>query len=182
MGQRSNNRYAGYRAAPASLGSFRVWGFQVPERGVSTVGLLLIGSRYPRQGRNVEGRVQVPTEEDELEEVEENEDDEEEIDDEDLEEEEAKATLGDDDEDDDEASLDELLAKRSASRRGTDDSDDDDDIMSFVPEPDLGTAEPLPSKLKPVKDQQEFVCANCHLVKKKSQLADEKRGLCRDCV
>ncbi|MGH2755878.1 MAG: DUF4193 family protein, partial [Actinomycetota bacterium] len=50
------------------------------------------------------------------------------------------------------------------------------------PEPDVQSAEPLPAKLKPVKDQQEFVCARCHLVKKKSQLADEKRGLCRDCV
>lgn len=128
------------------------------------------------------GRAKVPTEEDELEELEE-EDEEEEIDDDDLEEEEAKASMaGDDDEEDEEASLDELLAKRSASRRGTDDSDDDDDIMSFVPEPDLGSVEPLPSKLKPIKDQQEFVCASCHLVKKRSQLADEKRGLCRDCV
>jgi hypothetical protein len=98
-----------------------------------------------------------------------------------LQEEKDEEDSGDDDEDE-EASLDELLAKRSASRRGTDDSDDDDDIMSFVPEPDLGSAEPLPSKLKPVKDEQEFVCARCHLVKKKSQLADEKRGLCRDCV
>ena len=129
---------------------------------------------------NHRGLAKVSTEEDELEEVED--DEEEEIDDEDLEEEEAKASLSDDDDEDEEASLDELLAKRSASRRGTDDSDDDDDIMSFVPEPDMGSAEPLPSKLKPVKDEQEFVCARCHLVKKKSQLADEKRGLCRDCV
>ena len=130
------------------------------------------------------GSEPVPTDEDELEEIEEtDDDDEEEIDDADLEEEEAKASMGsDDDEEDEEASLDELLAKRSASRRGTDDSDDDDDIMSFVPEPDLGSVDPIPSKLKPVKNQEEFVCANCHLVKKKSQLADEKRGLCRDCV
>ncbi|HVE75911.1 MAG TPA: DUF4193 family protein [Actinomycetota bacterium] len=32
------------------------------------------------------------------------------------------------------------------------------------------------------KQANEFVCANCNLVKHNSQLADRKRQLCRDCV
>jgi hypothetical protein len=42
--------------------------------------------------------------------------------------------------------------------------------------------EPLPSVVVPIKDRQEFVCSNCHLVKARVQLADAARGLCRDCV
>jgi hypothetical protein len=111
-------------------------------------------------------------------------DDEVELSDDEVEDEDAAAALDDDDDDDSEdASLDELLAQRSAARRGTDDSDEDaDEILSFVPEPDMGSVEPLPSKILPVKDQMEFVCKRCHLAKKKSQLADAERMLCRDCV
>jgi hypothetical protein len=32
------------------------------------------------------------------------------------------------------------------------------------------------------KQPDEFVCRSCFLVKHASQLADKKRGLCRDCV
>ncbi len=123
--------------------------------------------------------------EDELEPLE---DDDEELGDlEDLDEEDgaaaAAAVPDDDDDDSDEASLDELLAQRAASRRGGEETEDDDDIMSFVPEPEVGgSVDPLPSKIIPVKDRQEFVCNSCHLVKKKSQLADPKRMYCRDCV
>jgi len=124
--------------------------------------------------------------EDELEPLE---DDDEELGDlEDLDEEDGAAAAAavpddDDDDDSDEASLDELLAQRAASRRGGEESDEDDDILSFVPEPEVGgSPDPLPSKIIPVKDRQEFVCNNCHLVKKKSQLADPKRMYCRDCV
>ena len=101
--------------------------------------------------------------------------------------------LGDDVEDDslppvvedesDEDSLEELLEGRATARRGTDDAEDEDDIMSLASErEETARLDIPPSKITPVKDQQEFVCNRCHLVKAKVQLADEERGLCRDCV
>lgn len=110
-------------------------------------------------------------------------DDEVELTDDEVEDEDAAAGLDDDDDESEESSLDELLAQRSASRRGTDDAEDEvEEILSFVPEPELGSVDPLPSKIVPVKDQMEFVCKSCYLVKKKSQLADPERMFCRDCV
>ena len=110
-----------------------------------------------------------------------------ELDEDQIEEEEAAlASDEDDDEDEDEAtSLDELLAQRAAARRGSDDADDDDDIMALSSEAvevDTTVAEPIPVKVAPVKEQKEFVCRSCFLVKSKSQLADAERVLCRDCV
>lgn len=88
-------------------------------------------------------------------------------------------------EESDEESLEELLEGRASStRRGTDESEDEDDIMALATERDEPAAQIdlPPSKLTPVKDHQEFVCNRCHLVKARVQLADEERGLCRDCV
>ncbi|HEY7875067.1 MAG TPA: DUF4193 family protein [Actinomycetota bacterium] len=96
--------------------------------------------------------------------------------------EEALAQATDDEEDSEEASLEELLSQRAASRRGTDESDDDDDIMALASEKDAVVLEPLPTTVIPIKDRKEFVCNRCHLVKARVQLADEERGLCRDCV
>lgn len=82
-----------------------------------------------------------------------------------------------------ETSLDQLLARRSAARRGTDDAEDEDDILSLTSEVEPGEKSlPNATKVIPVKDRQEFVCTRCHLVKKRSQLADAERVLCRDCV
>lgn len=82
---------------------------------------------------------------------------------------------------DEEASLEELLAQRAA-RRGGEEGEDETDIMSLAPEPEVAANEPLPTRVIPVKDRQEFVCNRCRLVKARVQLADEARGLCRDCV
>jgi hypothetical protein len=79
------------------------------------------------------------------------------------------------------SSLDQLLAQRAAARRGTDEADDEDDIMALASERDVPVAEPV-ARVLPLKERQEFVCARCHLVKARSQLADANRGLCRDCV
>ncbi len=82
-----------------------------------------------------------------------------------------------------EGSLDELLAPRSPTRRGREDAEEEEDIISaLVPDADIAVAERLPSVVLPIKDHQEFVCTSCHLVKARSQLVDEARGLCRDCV
>lgn len=96
----------------------------------------------------------------------------------------ADAALGPDDEADaEETSLEELLSQRAASRRSADDSDEDsDDIMALTSEKESPTVDALPTRVIPVKDRQEFVCSNCHLVKARSQLADADRMLCRDCA
>ena len=89
----------------------------------------------------------------------------------------------DDEDEDDESSLEELLAQRAAARRGTDETEDDDDLMALSSEPDvIPSIEPIPARVIPLKDRQEFVCNRCHLVKARVQLADADRGLCRDCV
>lgn len=82
--------------------------------------------------------------------------------------------------DEDQASLDEILAKRAAARRGREDPEED--IMTLVAGDQEPVAEPLPIRARPMQDRQEFVCNRCHLVKPRVQLADAKRGLCRDCA
>jgi hypothetical protein len=100
----------------------------------------------------------------------------------DLEEEEAALQTDDEDEESDEASLEELLAQRASSRRGADDAEEEDDIMALSSEKDTPAVTALPSKVIPIKDQQEFVCKSCYLVKARSQLADPERMYCRDCA
>lgn len=114
-------------------------------------------------------------------------DNEEELEDDELEaaedDEEVALAATDDEDEEDESSLEELLAQRAAARRGTDESDDDDDIMGLASEPDvIPSIEPIPARVIPLKDRQEFVCSRCRLVKARVQLADSERGLCRDCV
>ena len=117
---------------------------------------------------------------DEIENEEELEDDELEADEDD---EELALAATDDEDEEDESSLEELLAQRAAARRGTDESEDDDDIMGLASEPDvIPPLEPIPARVIPLKDRQEFVCSRCRLVKARVQLADAERGLCRDCV
>ena len=74
-----------------------------------------------------------------------------------------------------EASFDELLSK---SRLEEGDDEDDDSVLEMTREERL---ESLAIRAVP-KQANEFVCSNCHLVKNNSQLADKKRGLCKDCV
>jgi hypothetical protein len=127
----------------------------------------------------------ISEQEEQRDELEEEEDDDlEDLEDEDPDEVEAKLALATDDDDDesDESSLDELLSQRAAARRGGDDAEDDDDIMALASEKEPAIAEVIPSRVIPIKDRQEFVCSRCHLVKARSQLADEKRVLCRDCA
>ncbi len=90
----------------------------------------------------------------------------------------------DDDEEGDEASLEDLLSQRAAGRRaaGEPDEEEEDDILALSSERDPGPNEEIKTRVIPIKDRQEFVCNRCHLVKARSQLADEQRILCRDCV
>lgn len=74
------------------------------------------------------------------------------------------------------ASLDELLAKR-ADEKG--EEAEEESILDL--ERDDEKSESLATKVLP-KQQDEFVCKNCFLVKHRSQLADKKRMYCRDCA
>lgn len=92
----------------------------------------------------------------------------------------APASGGDEDESD-QASLEELLAQRAAARQGSDDGDDGD-IIAFDADDEPPPTVDIPARANPVKDDAEFVCNSCYLVKPRVQLADAARGLCRDCV
>ncbi|HSN03229.1 MAG TPA: DUF4193 family protein [Acidimicrobiales bacterium] len=72
-----------------------------------------------------------------------------------------------------ELALDEVLAE--TIRRTTTPEDDDDLVGEIDP-----TAELVEAILP--KQDDEFRCSSCRLLKKTSQLADEAKMLCRDCV
>jgi hypothetical protein len=72
-----------------------------------------------------------------------------------------------------ELALDEVLAE--TIRRTTTPEDDDDGPIEVDP-----LADPLEAILP--KQDDEFRCKSCRLLKKMSQLADHDKSLCRDCV
>jgi hypothetical protein len=78
-----------------------------------------------------------------------------------------------------EASLEEILAKKPEERPVPEEEEDEESILSLGREERLET---LSVKVVP-KQESEFVCRKCYLVKPiRSQLADKKRMFCRDCV
>ncbi|MBA2273881.1 MAG: DUF4193 family protein [Actinobacteria bacterium] len=95
----------------------------------------------------------------------------------------ADPILSDDEEEDEETSLEAVVARRAASLGGGEEIEDDpDELIHLAPQRALRSADPLPTKVDPIRARREFVCKRCHLVKARSQLADDERGLCRDCV
>lgn len=93
---------------------------------------------------------------------------------------------GDDSEDDGNEDDESLVAisRRSVPRRSLEDQDDrdEDEELDFASQPLDAVAGELRTRVDPMTDTREFVCARCHLVKSRSQLADASRLLCRDCV
>ncbi len=73
-----------------------------------------------------------------------------------------------------EASLDELLAKRAEEKV---EEEEDDSSLDMTREE---RAESLQVKILP-QQADEFTCRNCFLVKHRSQIADKKKLICRDC-
>jgi Domain of unknown function (DUF4193) len=98
------------------------------------------------------------------------------------EEEEDEADASDEEDEDGPSSLDQLLEKRSALRSGTDDSDDDDEILALADDTLAPAKGGVKAPVIPLRDREEFVCRSCFLVKRRSQLADPEKQLCRDCV
>ena len=72
-----------------------------------------------------------------------------------------------------ELALDEVLAE---TMRLTTDVEDDEDTPVETDDKTETADSVLP------KQDDEFRCASCRLLKKVSQLADDRRSLCRDCV
>ena len=79
----------------------------------------------------------------------------------------------------DESSLEEMLTKKPEERAAPEEEEEEESILSLGREERLET---LSVKVIPKQDT-EFVCRKCYLVKPiRSQLADKKRMYCRDCV
>ena len=72
-----------------------------------------------------------------------------------------------------ELALDEVLAE---TIRRTTTPEDDDEVVGEIDT----TVDPAETILP--KQDDEFRCLSCRLLKKTSQLADKAKGLCRDCV
>lgn len=77
-----------------------------------------------------------------------------------------------------EASLDELLARR-AEEKGEEGEEEDESVLELARGEER--AETLATKVLP-QQSNEFTCRRCFLVKHKSQLADRKKMICRDCA
>jgi hypothetical protein len=76
-------------------------------------------------------------------------------------------------------SIEDILATRPEERIVAPEEEEDESLLSLDREERLET---LSVRVVP-KQESEFVCQKCHLVKPiRSQLADRKRMYCRDCA
>lgn len=84
-------------------------------------------------------------------------------------------------EDQSEESIEELKARRHDKNSGKVDEDETEAAESFeLPGADLSHEE-LAVEVMP-RQEDEFTCRSCFLVHHRSQMADEKKLICRDCV
>ena len=80
-----------------------------------------------------------------------------------------------------EESIEELKARRHDKNSGKVDEDETEAAESFeLPGADLSHEE-LAVEVKPTQED-EFTCMSCFLVHHRSQLADAKKMICRDCA
>jgi len=77
-----------------------------------------------------------------------------------------------------EASLDEIIAKKAAEPAPEEEAEEEAILETGRGEERV---EALSVKVVP-QQPTEFVCKSCYLVKHRSQLADKRKGFCRDCV
>ena len=71
-----------------------------------------------------------------------------------------------------------MLVKQEARAEEEEAEDEDEAAVALTRDERL---EPLDARVVPMQTT-EFVCKRCFLVKHRSQLADKKRTLCRDCA
>jgi Domain of unknown function (DUF4193) len=84
-------------------------------------------------------------------------------------------------EEESEEGIEELKARRHDKNSGKVDKDEAEAAESFeLPGADLSHEE-LAVEVKP-KQSDEFTCLSCFLVHHRSQLADEKKLICKDCA
>jgi hypothetical protein len=76
-------------------------------------------------------------------------------------------------------SIQELLVKQEAADDA--DADEEEEAVIALTKEERLAADPTDSRIVPIQET-EFVCKRCFLVKHRSQLADKKRTLCRDCA
>jgi hypothetical protein len=76
-------------------------------------------------------------------------------------------------------SIQELLVKQEAADEA--DADEEEEAVIALTKEERLAADPAESRVVPMQET-EFVCKRCFLVKHRSQLADKKRTLCRDCA
>ncbi len=75
-------------------------------------------------------------------------------------------------------SIQELLVKQEAASEEAEE-EEEEIVVALTREEKL--AEPLDARVVPMQET-EFICRRCFLVKHRSQLADKKKILCRDCA
>jgi hypothetical protein len=77
-------------------------------------------------------------------------------------------------------SIQDLLAKQEATETAKESAEDEEDAIPVDLTRDDRT-EAIDTKVVPMQET-EFMCKRCYLVKHRSQLADKKKTLCRDCA
>jgi hypothetical protein len=76
-------------------------------------------------------------------------------------------------------SIQDLLAKQETAEVA-EEAPDEDEVVTPASTRDE-RLEPLDARVVPMQET-EFMCKNCYLVKHRSQLADKRKMLCRDCA
>jgi hypothetical protein len=75
-------------------------------------------------------------------------------------------------------SIQELLTKQEAAEE---EAEEEEEVVLTLTKEEKLAADPAETRVVPMQET-EFVCKRCFLVKHRSQLADKKKTLCRDCA
>jgi Domain of unknown function (DUF4193) len=78
-------------------------------------------------------------------------------------------------------SIQDLLAKQESATETQEQATEEEDDAAVATMTRDERLEPTDARVVPIQTS-EFTCTNCFLVKHRSQLADKKKMLCRDCA
>ncbi|HEY7477147.1 MAG TPA: DUF4193 family protein [Actinomycetota bacterium] len=78
-------------------------------------------------------------------------------------------------------SIQDILAKQESATETQEQATEDEDEAAVATMTRDEKLEPLDARVVPIQTS-EFTCTNCFLVKHRSQLANKKKMLCRDCA